>query len=372
MTTKYDCMAELPDPFLFDDGSRVRDREDWRLRRAEIAETVLDVEYGGIPPEPASLDIERLHTHGEDRFQNAEFTQYRIVHGECPAFHFRLDLLVPGSDAPSPVVLTGDGCWRNVTDELTGEVLRRGFALAVFTRTAIVPDIPGSGRDTGLYRVYPDHTFGALSAWAWSYHRCVDALEEIGGVDASRVAITGHSRGGKTVLLAGATDERIALTAPNASGLGGAGSFLFQGPECERLADILERFPYWFGPALGQYLNREEELPFDQHFLKALIAPRAYVNTNALGDLWANPSGTWQTHRAAHEVYRFLDAEDRIGIHYRPGGHSHGVEDWQVFLDFAQRQLQDEDTGQSLHDDPYPELEPAFSWRAPGSVADSQ
>ena len=34
-------------------------------------------------------------------------------------------------------------------------------------------------------------------------------------------------------------------------------------------------------------------------------------------DHHANPSGTWQTHQAAREAYRFLGNEERIGIWFR-------------------------------------------------------
>jgi hypothetical protein len=91
---------------------------------------------------------------------------------------------------------------------------------------------------------------------------------------------------------------------------------------------------FWFGPRLSEYIGREAELPFDQHFLKAAIAPRLLLTTEALGDLWANPAGTWQTHAAAREVYRFLGVEERIGIWYRAGGHAHGRADLETLLDF--------------------------------------
>ena len=369
MTGDCKCLAPLPDPFVFRDGSRVASRDDWSRRRAEIAELILDVEYGGLPPAPDSLDVQRLHTHNEKHLDGAKYTQYRLVHGGHPAFHFRLDVLVPNADAPVPVVLTGDGCYQYVTDNLRRDILSRGFALAVFSRTAIVPDLYNSDRDTGLYLAYPDHTFGALAAWAWGYHRAVDALERIDGVDASRIAITGHSRGGKTALLAGATDERIAVTAPNGSGTGGTGSFLCQGPECERLADTIRMIPYWYGPKLPAYVDREPELGFDQHFLEAMVAPRGFLNTNGLGDLWGNPAGAWQVHMAAREVYRFLDAEDGIGHAYRAGGHDHSQTDWEVFLDFAQWRLQGKRQARSFDDNPYPDAQPTFSWRSPAASA---
>jgi len=359
-----ECLAELPDPFCFTDGARVTRPDEWSRRRDEIAAIIVDTQYGGLPPRPASIRIEFLNDSRARAF-GAIYTQYKVILDEHPEFHFRLDVLARQSETPRPVVLTGDGCYLNVTDALRHNILDRGFALASFSRTSMVPDDRTGGRASLLYRLYPDAAFGALAAWAWGYHRAVDALEMIADTDATRVAITGHSRGGKTVLLAGATDTRIALTAPNASGLGGAGSYLFRGPGCEGLAQMLRVFPHWLGPAMQDYAHQVADLPFDQHFLKAMVAPRAYFNTNGLDDLWANPMGTWQTHRAAREVYRFLDAESRMGIAYRPGSHAHGPTDWASFLDFAQWSLQGAADKRPPDPDPYPGLPPAHRWRAP-------
>ncbi|MBU4429242.1 MAG: acetylxylan esterase, partial [Verrucomicrobia bacterium] len=221
-------------------------------------------------------------------------------------------------------------------------------------------------RTSGLYQVYPETCYGALAAWAWGYHRCVDVLIGLNFVDASRIAVVGHSRGGKTVLLAGATDERIALTCANNSGSGGAGCYRWQGPKSETLADTIRMIPYWFGPRLKEFVNRETELPFDQHCLKSLIAPRALLTTEALGDLWANPTGTWQTHLAAKEIYRFLGEEERIGIWYRDGDHNHGLADWRVFLDYLEWQLCGRVPQCRFDRNPYPDMPRAFSWSAPG------
>ena len=357
-------ITELPDPFRFESGRRVKSLEDWRKRRQELADLVVGIEYGGLPPCPSGVTGEALHTHTVRRFDDASYTQYRLLNNDDRSFHFRLDLLVPPGDGPFPVVLAGDGCYRFVTDDISLDILRRGFILAQFSRTAIVPD--SSERTTGLYRVYPNSHFGALAAWAWGYQRCVDFLLTLNVVRPDGIAVVGHSRGGKTALLAGATDERIALTAPNGSGSGGAGCFRWQGPESETLADSQRTVPYWYGPRLWDFVGREHELPFDQHFLKALVAPRALLSTEGLDDLWSNPSGTWQTHLAAREVYRFLDAEDRIGIWFREGGHDHGQADWRAFLDFMEWQLRGRKPECRFDKNPYGDMPPAFAWTAPG------
>jgi hypothetical protein len=231
------------------------------------------------------------------------------------------------------VLLNGDGCWRYLTDEVVMEALRRHTMIAQFNRCELAADAKSMDRASGIYPLFPDHDFGAIAAWAWGYHRCVDFLLTQKEVDAAKIAIAGHSRGGKCVLLAGATDTRIALTAPNNSGCGGAGSYYFQAPGSETLTDILGPFAYWFGPSLPAYAGRQNELPFDQHFLNALVAPRVLLTTEALGDLWANPVGTFHTHAAAKPVYALLGAADNIGVVYREGVHQHGLADWVTVLE---------------------------------------
>lgn len=326
----------LPELLRFNDGNLLCSTDDWSRRRKEIADAILDLEYGGLPPAPESFRMEYLHTTMDNILPGVQFSSYRIHTGPGQGFPFTLTLLIPPGDGPFPVILNGDGCWRYVTNDVSAAVTARGFILAQFNRVELAPDICSIDRTGGIYPLYPDYHFGALSAWAWGYHRCIDALLTLPFVDAGRLTIAGHSRGGKSCLLAGATDDRIALTAPNNSGAGGAGCFRIQGEGSERLDDLLRVFPYWYGPDLKTYIGHENELPFDQHFLKAMVAPRALLSTEALGDLWANPYGTWCTHQAARKVYKWLGVADQIGIAFRPGGHSHALEDWQSLLNFIE------------------------------------
>ena len=356
---------DLPDPFRFQSGEVVRTMEDWRRRRIELRDAVVNTAYGGLPPEPGSTTREELKSSQVRRFMNARHSQYRVSIDAQRPFWFRLDTLVPDGDGPFPVVLTGDGCWRYLSDEMTREALRRQIIVAEFSRVEIVPDVRGYKRNSGLHLVYPDLEFGSLAAWAWGYHRSIDVLLTLDSVDPAGIAVVGHSRGGKTALLAGATDERITLTAPNDSGSGGAGCYRWQGPGSETLADGLRIFPEWYGPRLRQFVGKEEELPFDQHYLKSLVAPRALLSTEALGDLWANPTGTWQTYLAAREVYRFHGAEERIGIWYREGAHDHGIADWGAFLDFLEWQFRGKEPAYRFDENPFPSLPRAFSWSAP-------
>ncbi len=356
---------ELPDLFLFENGQRVTTTEEWNKRREELRDLILDIEYGALPPTPEFTHGKLLHRHTVARFLEAGHKQYRLTTGPDHSYSFTLDIYIPPGDGPFPVILNGDGCWCYLSDEVVLEVLSRGYLLAQFNRVEIAPDDYTSEKNSGIYEVFPGHDFGAISAWAWGYHRCIDFLTTLDEVITNQIAITGHSRGGKAILLAGATDERIALTNPNNSGCGGAGAFRWKGPECEVLSFLVNERPEWFCPGFEKFGDREHFLPFDQHSLQALVAPRALLCTEALGDLWANPTGTWQTHSAAQEAYHFLGAPDKNTIYFREGTHAHSLEDWKTLLEFADWQFKDITPQLRFNQNPFPELPSAFSWKAP-------
>ncbi len=352
---------DLPDPFLRPDGRRIRDRREWSTLRRHWLAQVLYYEYGELPPQPRGVEAQQ--TEGTELSDiSAQHSELRLRILTPVPIEMNLTLFRPKRRGKTPVVVNGDRCWGELKPEIVQEVVRRGYALAVFDRTQVAPD---SAERKGIYEAYPDYEGGRLSAWAWAYHRVVDFLQTQPDIDAKRIAITGHSRGGKTVLLAGATDERIALTAPNNSGCGGAGCYRHQGPNSETIKNILDVFPYWFAPRFKQFIGRVDRLPFDQHIVKALVAPRALLSTEALGDLWANPEGTQMTYLAAREVYRFLRAEERIGIWFREGEHAHTLADWQAMLDFADWHLRGKPPARAFDRLAFPNLKPIYSWRAP-------
>lgn len=338
MTAFVRASEPLPDLFRFNDGAPVSTAEDWAKRRAEIAASVIGIEYGPLPPASVSVEFEDVGGNWPRRIPDAGPCHYMSglvrVRGGAAPFEFRLDLLVPPGDGPFPVVLTGDGCYRFQEREMTDAVLRRGMVYAQFNRCEIARDRADANPAAGARAAFPGE-YGALAFWAWGYHRAVDALLTLPFVDGSKIAATGHSRGGKAVLLAAATDPRIALVADSGSGCGGSGSFKCRDGECETIADITAKFPHWFAPTFSDWAGREAELPFDQHGLKALIAPRALLTLGGRGDSWANPVGTLAVHEAARAVWRLLGDEDAVSIAFRDGGHGYSPDDWNRFLDFA-------------------------------------
>ncbi len=350
--------AELPDPLLTLAGHRIVRASQWPQRRREIMDLMLPLAYGRIAPAPAATRLIQLHAAVVQRLAGARLLSCRVEPlGMAP---FMLRLYLPAGDGPFPVIISGDGCWQNASDAILGAMLGRGFAFAQFNRVEIAPD-PG-GANNGLAIAQPAPQVRTLAAWAWAFHRVVDALSTLDWIDRQAIAVVGHSRGGKAALLAGATDERIALTSANNSGAGGAGCFRQLGPGAETLGDLMQAYAYWFDPQLQCYVGREHELPFDQHFLKALIAPRALLTTEALDDLWANPQGSWQTHRAARCVFELMGAVQQQAIVFRPGGHAHNAADWTALLDFADTVLRGQPSRKSGESPPFAGLPPPARW----------
>ena len=235
----------------------------------------------------------------------------------------------------------------------------RGYAVATFYNGDIDPDRPDF--TDGIHPHYfkegrtkpGPHDWGTIAAWAWGLHRAVDYLVTDKEIDDRRIAVIGHSRNGKTALLAAAFDERIALAIPHQAGCGGTAPS--RGTVGESVKQINDRFPHWFNDEFAKFNDRVDLLPFDQHALVALVAPRPVLLTNAVEDTWANPAGQFRVLQAADKVYRFLDAggleadrmpepgkliDSKLGYYIRPGKHSMGKKDWQVFLDFADKHFQ--------------------------------
>jgi len=364
--------GELPDPFALPGGGRVTTPAEWPDRARQWRNLIVEVEYGGLPPEPGAVEVETLCHSSVRHWPGAPLLfSYRIhcLGGERP-FSFCVRMLLPDVSEPVPAIIAGDGCWWYCSDDLAMRVVQSGCALVMFNRTEMAEDLGYEGvldpnrRSGGLYDVYPGRTFGALAAWAWGYHRCVDLLCGLPFIDKARIAVTGHSRGGKTVLVAGATDSRIAVVNDNASCAGGSAAFRYVGHGGETL-NIIRVFPSWFGPGLHPYLGREGEIPFDQHCLLAAIAPRPLLLTYALDDRWSNPEGMVQCAWAAGEVYGFLGHAEHLAFHLRPGAHSHSPDDWNVLLDFINWKWNGKPPQMPYNRHPYSHLRPAHTWKQP-------
>ena len=353
----------LPNPFLMNDGTTVQTGEDWRKRRGEIKEILEDYSYGHMPPAPDNLSVQVL---SEKSVFDSEAVERRLLLTMGPDDSVKLNarMIIPKGDGPFPVILKNVHAM--VEQPIAREVVKRGYIYAEYTREQLAPD---EKETVGpAHAAYPDYDWSTLAVWAWGGSRVIDYFMTQAIVDKERIATTGHSRGGKAALLLGAFDERVTLTVPNGSGCGGSGCYRLLGPKCETLEIITNAFPYWFIPRLKKFAGKEEHLPFDQHFVKALVAPRGLLSTDSKDDRWANPYGTQQTTLAAKTVYNFLGAGDRIGLHFRTAQHDQTDEDWHALLDFADRLFFGKKVERQFDALPYPADEKAVTWETPAPI----
>jgi hypothetical protein len=219
--------------------------------------------------------------------------------------------------------------------------------------------------------LYPEYDWGALAVWGWGHGVVLDALDQLGLADMGKVVATGHSRGGKAALCAGVYDDRVSITAPNSSGTGGTGSLRYfeEGQKPQTIGHHIGKNEHWFHPRYFEFADKEDRLPFDSHFARAAVAPRALVNCHARQDYWANPYGTELTHRAAAVVFEWLGAGDRFGLHWREGKHAQNEEDWGALLAFSDHYFFGKSTDQEFDAWTYPHAELPFDWKPPTVVS---
>ena len=387
-------MAEelrIPDVLELSDGTRVGGVGKWeKLRREEILELFTREVYGRVPFRTKCVKIEPDGA-GKKIYNGTVIQQKSRITAiaEHGMFSFPVWLYYPsGVEQSFPVFvycmlrtqaeqydLDGEEHMSFVPVE---EITARGYAVVIYRVTDIAPD-EYDGFQSGVFAALDQprgrDSWGTIAAWAWAGSRVMDYIcSDTKCFDPSRACIVGHSRGGKVALCAAIYDERIALCAPNGSGCGGAGCFRFLGGRygegiglCETAGSINDMLGYWWTDAFGEFgarqkrytrsnfpvaknqmefmanfsldklgtLQDEDRLPFDMHFAKALIAPRALITTDGLGDVWANTFGTQVTWRAAQEVFDFLGVPEKNALHFREGKHEFQAADWIAIVDFC-------------------------------------
>jgi hypothetical protein len=391
---------DLPDPLVTFDGKKISSRAEWENERKPELKTLFQhYMYGYLPPAGEVSGTVR-RTDPAAFGGKATLREVSLVIGP-KGYKVDLLLVVPNRrPGPAPVFaglnFTGNhslvtdpavaipaswmrnggknddsvvnnhatekGRGKNVGTWAIEQSIDRGYAVATVYYGDIVPDKPDFTE--GVYPLFhtpkegqksPGETAcGAIAMWAWGIHRIVDYLVTVPELDRTRIAVTGHSRLGKTALLATAFDERIALAIPHQAGCGGTAPSRTKNPKSETVKVINTSFPHWFDDHFKEFNAAIDRLPFDQHCLLALCAPRPVLYTNGIEDQWANPGGQFELVRAAAPVYQLYGidaqaavempslgqmADGTLGYYIRAGVHVSDPDYWKTFLDYADRHL---------------------------------
>lgn len=233
--------------------------------------------------------------------------------------------------------------------------LQAGFGVATCCYHDIDPDHHDDFKN-GIHAAYPaernGESWGSIAAWAWGMRVGLNYFQTVQEIDGKKVICMGHSRLGKTALWAGAMDERFALVISNNSGCGGAAlNRRWFGETVDRINSV---FPHWFCKNFHTYNNKESEMPWDQHWLIAAMAPRPVLIHSATKDAWADPKGEFLAGYHANSAYDLFGKKglpsDRmpapdlpvgahIGYLLRTGEHEVTAADWKNYVDFAKTHL---------------------------------
>jgi hypothetical protein len=378
----------LPDPLVFNNGTKVQNNNEWDKRRAEIIKLFENEVYGINPVWKGDIISTELSSNLNALNDVAISKEIKLtLKNGSKELSMVMLLYLPRSSKPVPVFLGYNfGGNHSVTDEkdifitnswmrndsATGvtnnraseagrgkaasrwpvrEIISRGYGLATIYYGDVDPDFE-DGFKNGVHGLYDQQrdssSWGTIAAWAWGLSRAMDYIETDSSIDSKRVIVIGHSRLGKTALWAGATDQRFAMVISNNSGCGGAA--LSKRAFGETVGSINSAFPHWFCKNFNKYNQKEALLPVDQHELFSLIAPRPLYVASAKEDLWADPKGEFLSCVGASPVYVLLGEKGfpasemppvnspvvgTIGYHIRTGGHNITLYDWQQYLDFA-------------------------------------
>lgn len=311
------AVAALPDPFVNRAGQALTRKADWPCRRAEISRQLQAYELGDKPAPVAGSVSSTL---------DGSALAVTVKDGER-SISFVASVQLPSSGAPPYPALIGIG--RSSLNN--AELLQRGVALIGFPNDDIAQQRDGGSRNQGkFFALHPQaEGAGALVAWAWGVSRLIDALE-LGGlpaIDARRLGVTGCSRNGKGALMAGALDERLALTVVQESGSGGAAAWRVSdaqkavGQNVQTLAQIVNE-NVWFRSSFRQFGDSAARLPYDHHQVLGLVAPRGLLVLENTGMEWLGNQSAYTAALAAREIWAALGVAEHMGIS-QVGGHPH-------------------------------------------------
>lgn len=386
---------QLPELLMTAQGDTIRTTEDWeQKRRPELLALFEQEMFGRAPVSFGKLRYKILSRKRDAVAGKATRKEVAIYFSEGSDEHMVLLLYTPNHRKKSPVflglnfhgnhtisdeedILLTETWVRNVNgitdNKATADnrgllkkrwpielIIDNGYGVATIYSGDIDPDVD-DGFQNGVHPLFyeagqsapAEDEWGTIAAWSKGLSRAMDYLAVDKNVDAGAVAVLGHSRLGKAALWAGAMDQRFALVISNNSGCGGAA--LSRRKFGETVDIINTAFPHWFCGNFKKYSHNEDKLPFDQHQLIALVAPRPVYIASAKEDRWADPRGEFLSGLFASPAYTLYQQTGmpatempkaneplltgHIGYHIRTGKHDLNIYDWVQYINFFGQHL---------------------------------
>lgn len=316
----------LPDPLILDEGGKnipITDKSQWNEKRKWMENEIKKWITGTFPPKPENMEAKIINERMDG---NITSRTVELRFGPELRAKMTIELLIPSLNEKLPVFMTQ---WNH-----------RGWAMIAVRRGYIgcLYAAADGNDDTEEYAKiwYPQYDFTRLMRRAWGAHRVVDYLHTLPFVDKEKIGITGHSRNGKQSLWVAAFDERIKAVVLSSGGTGSEDPWRYTSEKFdnESIYDITTNFPYWLHPRLRFFIGREHKLPVDQNSLMSLVAPRGLLLSSAITESEGNPWGIEQIYVSMKKVYKFFNAEDKLGITLRHGEHGTAARDIEVYIDF--------------------------------------
>ena len=335
----------VPDFF----GDSLSSKEKWEAYKPSLFSLILDEEYGifnGLPKPTLKIEPQGVNFAGKAHWESVYFT----FENENGSHTVKTDLILPTEITPAPMFLE-IGFDREIPNKYlpVEEIIDNGFGIFYFCHKDASSD-DGDFSD-GLAKLLPGGgtEFGKLALWSYMASVCMDYLETRDEIAKDKVAIIGHSRLGKTALLTSARDPRFVLTCVNDSGCCGAALSRGKSDKNESIKYITDVFPFWFKKCFLKYVDNESALPFDQHMLLSLCAPRNVVIGGAYEDFWADNDGQFLSPVLASPVWELYGEkgligasrlpeigdsllDGKLGFYLRSGKHFLSRYDWNVYM----------------------------------------
>ena len=308
--------AKLPDPFMGLDGKRISSKADWKCRREEIGAMYEKLMFGTKPRNPEKV---------EGTYSGGKLTIKVTDKGKSGSFSVSIQN-AGTKDKPKPALIGFGGGFMGFCGSLGQATDGLDIAKISFNPDDVAPESGG-----GMFFQLYNQGQGTIIAWAWAVSRIIDALEKTpeAGIDVHHLAMTGCSRWGKGTLAVGAFDERIALTIPQESGSGGASLWRVgaqvnkqKGTDFVQPLSSAATEGKWMISSFRNYQGKENTLPFDQHMLVSMVAPRALLILDNAGQKWLGEVPSNYCGQASLETYKALGVTENY-TYSQEGGHDH-------------------------------------------------